>query len=222
MLNLADCYLRDRAATWMMNLEATECKPKKVSDLQEAMSKEFVPADEKARAKTKLMKHKLIRSVESYVSTFRDLVEICRTPRSEAYLFFFTGLSDELKEEFTKKHPTGEPASLQEVYEHARTLEMAMQWNRKSTKHGTDRSNKSGNGLAPSKKGYKKEGTSKTKTKIRDKDAPYWGPFGDGERNVYRKNARCYDCGGKYTPSHTCSEKPGNGTATDAHDSPNE
>ena len=165
MLDLADCYLRDRAATWVMNLEANECKPETVRDLQEAMFKEFLPADEKARAKTRLMKHKLGKSVNWYVSTFRDLVEICRTPSSEAYLFFFNGLTDEFKEEFAKKYPTGESTCLQDVYEHARTLEISMQWNIKSTKRGTDGSGKTDKDRLSSKERDRKDDTAKSKTK---------------------------------------------------------
>ena len=222
MLDLADCYLRDRAATWVMNLEANDCKLETVRDLQLAMFKEFLPAGEKVRAKTRLMEHKLGKSVDWYVSTFRDLVEICRTTSSEAYLFFFNGLTDAFKEEFAKKYPTGEPTCLQDVYEHARTLEIAMQWNSKSTKRGTDRSGKTDKDRLSSKKYDRKDDTAKSKTKNKDKDALYWGPVGDGKRTVYRKNARCYDCGGNYTPSHTCPDTKGNGRAADDQDSPKE
>lgn len=116
MLRYAECYLQDRAATWMMGLEEASQLPTTVSEMQSAMIKEFVPPDEKAQAKTRLMKIKMMKSADAYISAFRDLVDVCKTPLSEAYMYFFNGLPDALKEEFQKKYPTSEPASLQDVY----------------------------------------------------------------------------------------------------------
>ena len=46
MLELADCYLTDRAAMWLMNLEQLNTKPASMADLQTAMIDEFVQPDE--------------------------------------------------------------------------------------------------------------------------------------------------------------------------------
>ena len=64
MLALADCYLQDKAATRMMSLQARGEKHRSLEKLQKALIDEFVPADEKARAKAKLMRLKLSGGVE--------------------------------------------------------------------------------------------------------------------------------------------------------------
>ncbi|PXF44159.1 hypothetical protein BWQ96_06086 [Gracilariopsis chorda] len=55
MLDLAECYLQDRAASWMMRLENENRKPTSLEELQKTMVDEFVPANEKASAPVKLM-----------------------------------------------------------------------------------------------------------------------------------------------------------------------
>ena len=105
-----------------MGLEDAWKKPGTVLALQDAMIREFLPPDEQARASTRLMKLKLTKSVDSYISLFCELIEICQTTLSEAYLFFLSGLSDGYKEELTKKYPTGSPTSMQVVFENARTI----------------------------------------------------------------------------------------------------
>ena len=45
MLALADCYLNDAAAKWMMHLESSDSKPTSLTSLQSKMMAEFVPAD---------------------------------------------------------------------------------------------------------------------------------------------------------------------------------
>ena len=84
MLAVADCYLQNRAATWMMGLEDGNENPETVSDLRVVIIREFVPPNEQARAKAKLMKLKLLTAVDGYINQFRELVNICRTPLSEA------------------------------------------------------------------------------------------------------------------------------------------
>lgn len=56
---LAECYFTDIAASWMMRLEEEGRKPQTMAELQAAMIKEFVPPDEKARAKIELMNFKM-------------------------------------------------------------------------------------------------------------------------------------------------------------------
>ena len=92
------------------------------------------------------MKLKLTKSVDSYISLFRELIEICQTPISEVYLFSFSVLFDGYKEEFTKQFPTGSPPSMQDVFEHARTIEIAMQWDTKPTRYANSQSTKSTEG----------------------------------------------------------------------------
>lgn len=222
MVAFADCYLQDRAARWMMRLEDSNEKPSSMSELQDAMIKEFIPPDEKARAKKKLMTLKLLKTVEQYILSFRDLVDICGTPLSESYLFFFTGLPDEYKQEFTKKYPTAEPPDMLEVYEHARTLEMAQQWNSKRPGRASDKPSK-----ADDKKGSRRQGKrdSPAETKndrTKDKDSLLWGPAEPHERTLYRRSARCYDCGARYSPDHSCDDKEKGKKGSSTENSPKE
>ena len=177
MLALADCYLQDRAATWILGLEHANKKPKTVSDLQVALIREFVPPDEQARAKAKLMKLKLLKTVDGYINQLRELVDICQTPLSEAYLFFFSGLPDDFKEEFTKKYPTGMADNLQDVYKHARTIEMASQWNIVSAKRKKAHSSRSNDGNSTNTGNEKRDRpTPKRSERHLDKEALSWGP----------------------------------------------
>lgn len=214
-LAIADCYLQDCAATWMMSLEDAGNKPETALALQEAMIKGFVPPEEQARAETRLMKLKLAKSVDAYMSLFRDLIEICQTPLSEAYFFFFlSGLSDEHKEEFTNKYPMGAATSMQDVYELEHSIEMAMQWHTKPNRHAYHRSTRTTDGTQTTRR-QEKRGTvtrstssnnslSNNSTANRDKDVLSCGPAQTRERTLYRRIARCDDCGAKYTPAHVC------------------
>ena len=60
---------------------------------------EFVPVDEKIRAKSKMMQTKMDRGLDHYITVFRDLIEITGTPLPMACAFFFMGLPDDYKEE---------------------------------------------------------------------------------------------------------------------------
>lgn len=55
LLQLAECHLQDPASTWITRLEVREEIPATLATLQKAIIKEFVPSNEKARAKLKLM-----------------------------------------------------------------------------------------------------------------------------------------------------------------------
>lgn len=55
-------------------------------------------------------------------NTFKGLTETLEMPRSEAYRFFLDSFADHYEEEFTKGYPTGDPLSMQNVYDHARTF----------------------------------------------------------------------------------------------------
>lgn len=170
MIELADCYLQDRAAIWMMGLERDGKKPRTTEELQEAMIREIVSQNELARAKTRLMKLKQTGTMENYISTFRDLVELCETPLSEAYLFFFNRLNDSFKEEFTKLYPTGEPKDFPEVFEHARTLDLARQWTTKSFERTVASGSKKRN---LSRNWQNREWKDKP---VKDSSNPVWGP----------------------------------------------
>ncbi len=102
LAELAECHFQDKAAAWIMRLEQSSTKPTTLADLQAAMISEFVPADEKARAKVRLMNLRISKSLEAHLSIFQDLVEICGTPLSEAYLFSYMSLPGNFKQEFTK------------------------------------------------------------------------------------------------------------------------
>lgn len=75
----------------MMSLERDGKKPRTTGELQEAMIREFVPQNEMARAKNRLMNLKQTGTMENYVSTFRDLVKLCDTPLSKACRSFLMG-----------------------------------------------------------------------------------------------------------------------------------
>ncbi len=57
---------------------------------------------------------------------------MCGTATGEAYTFYFMHLADVFKLEFAKKFPESNPTTMDEVYEFARTIDMAQQWQRGS------------------------------------------------------------------------------------------
>ncbi len=99
LVELAECHLQDKAAAWIMRLEQNDAKPTTIDDLQTMMISEFVPHDERARAKARLMNMELKTSIETHIEKFQDLIEICATPISEAYIYFFMSLPAVYKEE---------------------------------------------------------------------------------------------------------------------------
>ena len=201
MLNLAECHLQDNAATWMMDLEEEGKKPESLDELEKMMLAEFVPSDERARARMKLMSLQQKKSIESHITTFQELVAVCKMPISETYLFFFLSLNGKFKEECTKQFPTGEPKSMKEVYNFARTIDRSIQWNPSEVKDGKGKDPK------PNvKKVVHKESGSPPK---KEDSTVSWGPAKKGERNLYRSKDRCFVCGctGYKTKTCSCHEK---------------
>lgn len=90
---------------------------------------------------------------------------------------------------------------------------MAMQWNPKHSQRASDKLKRGSNDGSSSGKHNRQEKHSRNeKSRQKDRDALFWGPAEQGERNLYRRSARCYDCGAKYNPSHTCSENDKKGS----------
>lgn len=133
-VSLAEFHLQDKAAAWIMQMESAGTKATSIDALQGAMIHEFVPPDEKARAKIKLMSFKILSAMDTHMSRFQDLVEIRNTPFSEAYLFSFSSLPVIYKQHFTKLCPTGELKAILDVYENARTFDMSQHWAKKEDK----------------------------------------------------------------------------------------
>ncbi len=200
LLALAECHLQDKASRWIMRLEREGKKPITLDELQSEMLKEFVPSDEQTQAKSKLIKLKFKSNMEKHIATFQEYVQICDTPKSEAYLFFFMGLTPKYKEEFIKKYPTEDPSSVQEVYEYARTIDMSVTWGQEEKDTLTK----------PSPTASKNNDNSNLKVKrkalLQNKDAVSWGKAKKGEGDIYRKDDRCMKCGKKgwSDKSHPC------------------
>ena len=205
-LELAECHLRDGAATWYMGLEKNGETPGTMDDLQKAMIREFVPEDEKAQTKVKLMNLKFCGSMENHINNFKKLVAACETPLSESYLFFFMSLPPMYKEEFTKKYPGASPKDMKTVYNEARTLELSKKWAGKPTKNSTQDSS---SGRAPPKK---EQSSKRSDVSKKNDSLETWGKARKGELGLYKKANRCYRCGVKgWTTDHKCgqtSEQP--------------
>ena len=152
LVALAECHLTDIAASRMMRTEEEGRKPSSITELQDAMMKEFVPPDEKARAQLELMDLKMKESMNIHIARFKKLAEITSVPLKEAYMLFFMSMPAKYKQELHKKYPTGSPPTdveMSDVYEHARTLAVAMQWISGKRSYGSVSGNgkvKNGNG----------------------------------------------------------------------------
>ena len=206
MLALAECHLQAVAANWMMRLEQTKTKPATLEQLESLMIKEFVPSDERARARMKLITLHMKTSVDAHLTQFQELLHCVNMPLSEVYLFLFLSLPPAFKEELTKKFPTGEPKGMTEVYEFIRTLERSHQWARRFNRPDSFDS------FTPLKKptGTAPRGTSspapklRERSKTKDSNLLSWGPAQKGERNHYRRNDRCFKCGNKGYSKGAC------------------
>ena len=222
LLDLAECHLQSHAATWMMKLEKDKKKPSTLNEMETMMLKEFVPSDERARARMKLMTFKQSKDMETHITRFQELVEVCSMGVTETYLFFFLSLKGKFKEECTKEFPTGEPDEMQVVYDFVRTVDRSLQWN-PETESSTRGSNAGGQGSqgpwnsggrgGKGGKGNKETGNpnnDKGNSKKKDDDLESWGPCQRKERSLYRKADRCFHCGfkGYSTKSCGCHKKP--------------
>ncbi len=134
LLALTECHFEDKAASWMMRLEQSNQKQMNIAALQASMIKEFVPPDEKARAKIKLMNCHMKGSVDKHITYFPDLVEIYGTPLSETYIIFFMILPVSHKEVLKKRFTTEDPEDMLTVNEFVRTVDRARQWTSKDSK----------------------------------------------------------------------------------------
>ena len=212
MLALAECHLQSNAAGWMMRMEKANTKPGTLDELQDMLIKEFVPSDERSRARMKLLTLQMKRSTEAHITLFQELVEMCSMPLSEMYLFFFMSLTGKFNEEFTKNFPTGEPQDIQLVYDFARTIDRSLQWGKSSEKGSSPHvSGSSGSALAQMPYSVKSQnrgnGLNKAPLASKDGNLLSWGPANQGEKNMYRQNDRCFKCGVKGFKSDTCNCK---------------
>lgn len=218
MLDLAECYLQDRAASWMMRLENENRKPESLEDLQKAMMDEFVPANEKAAARVKLMDLRMKDSncLEDHITRFEDLISICGTANNEAYIYFFNSLPKTFKAKFAERFPTSQPMdrfgapSIQPAYDYARTLELSLQLagdkeqNYPNKSHGKKKTN------AKYENQHSDPGKQNKDNKAaKDLDAVSWGSAKRGEHGQYRQHDRCFKCGEKgwSDPEHGCRKK---------------
>ena len=214
MLALAECHLQANAAAWMMSMEKADTKPTTLDELQNMLIKEFVPSDERSRARMSLLTLQMRqKATEAHIACFQELVEMCSMPLSETYLFFFMSLSGKFKEEFTKKFPTGEPEDMQTVYDFARTIDRSIQWSKTTEKGSPNQSSGSTSSAPPrgtlvlyrgQKEGFNVHRSASTQ---KDENLLSWGPAKQGEKNMYRRNDRCFSCGGKGFKAGTCACK---------------
>lgn len=213
MVELAECHFQGRAAAWITKLEASGKKPGKMSELRAAMLRQFVPTDEQARARNRLMdlQMKPRTTLESHINTFEDLMEICETPLNESYGYFFRSLPGYFKEELHKKFPAGVPpqedTNLERVFEVVRTLDVARAWNAQSSKSTNEHNSFKGqHGDHKDKNWNATSDKKKEKRPTKDDSLASWGPAQNGERNMYRQTGRCMKCGKKgwNDPDHPC------------------
>ncbi len=81
-LALAEWHLQEKAAAWIMRLESTALKPVTFADFESAMLTEFVPSDERARAKTRLLRLKINGNtrIEQHITLFQSLLDVANVP----------------------------------------------------------------------------------------------------------------------------------------------
>lgn len=129
VLASAKCYLTDLAATWLIRLETRGKKARHVNDLQKLLIKEFVPPDDRARAKVSLIEIQMRSSKGKHFSKFNKLVEITDAPENEEYIFIFMSLPGKYKPKVSEKYPSGMltgDKGMTAVYEDAQNWALSM------------------------------------------------------------------------------------------------
>lgn len=102
-----------------------------LAELEATVVKEFVPEDEIARANLELLGLRKKFSMEAHIKKFKKLASITKIRLRMAYIYIFSSLPASYKQEFHKKYPAGYPpegTALPYVFEFARTLTVASQW----------------------------------------------------------------------------------------------
>jgi len=205
LLQLAECHLQERASNWITRLEDKDEKPSNLKELQEAMLKEFVPSNEKARAQLKLMTFKMRGTIDKHIEEFMELIETCSTPTREAYEFFFMSVSQYLKGKLSEEFPESDPSDMRDVYRCARKHEIAEKW--ASGKQENTKPHNNGSSSDNKVKADKNRVNNKDKSRTqKDLKAECWGPALKGEGRMYREDDRCCKCGKKpwSDPTHPC------------------
>ena len=209
MVSLAECHLQYRAAIWITRLEKENKKPKTLDELKREMLKEFVPSNEKAAARVKLMEIKSSKSenFEEFLTTFDDLICLCETPTNEAYIYFFNSLPINFKGKFAKKFPDYHPvdttgrSSINVAYEYARTLDLSLNIISENSANKNNAKEK-----VDSKRTERK---NKFRREWKDPNALSWGPAKKGEFKLYKNQDRCFTCGEKgwSESNHPCRKE---------------
>lgn len=205
IVQLAVCHFQDRASTWITRLENTASRPTTIDELKEAMIKEFVPSNEKAKAQLKLLTFKMRNNLEKHIEDFTDLIETCDTPTSEAYSFFFMSLPQYLEGKLSEAFPESDPDDIREVFKCARKFEMAENWATGKQDYPTEKKQSKflGKQTVPHNASLK----DKKSTRTLDDSEPSWGPAQKGEGKIYREKDRCCKCG-KTPWTSTCRINP--------------
>lgn len=168
------------------------------------------------------MKLKMKGSMDHRISKFKKLTEITGKPLMEESILFFMNMPAKYKLGFHKKYPTGSPpenVNIADVYEHACTLAVVMQWNSEYMAQNQNKKHcKSGNSTAVN---VRNKGTAvQTKgqsgrtrnEKQKDESLESCGPRQSGETSMYMKADRRTECGKKgwKNKSNPCCPKKGN------------
>lgn len=139
---------------------------------------------------------------------------------TEAYIFFFMSLPARYKQDFHRKFPSGSPppdVDMSDVYEHARTLSVALQWTdeKKETVNQTKGHYSVGKETRKNDERTNRSTDAKNKTtqekKGKDDSLESWGPKQTGEAWMFIKADRCMDCGKKgwKVEGHPCRRNHG-------------
>lgn len=206
MVDVAKCFLKGAASTWINREEAQGTEFSNLDALEKALIEEYVPDNEDAQARSKLMRLQFKSNLlERHISQFRDLIELCGPHPGDAYNYFFMSLPDEYKAELAQRFPKGS-TDLKAVYNFVRNLEVAQSWRAPSAQPPRRRSS---NGFPRTSSRHTGATNSRTTTPQHDPAATSWGPCDKSnalERQRYRSSDRCMACGGEgwSKPTHVC------------------
>ncbi len=117
-------------------------------------------------------------------------------------------LPGNFKQEFTKKYPVGNPSNMQEVYEHARTIELALQKCKDDTRKDVQK-----NFSTPRDATGGRMEANGSKSVVKDDKTVCWGQATRNECSLYRSKHRYFKFGvkGWSSDDHPCKERKGKG-----------
>lgn len=187
----ADCHLQDREYTWITRIENKGERPYKIEGLKDAMMKEFVLSNEKAKAQLKILSFKMGSNLDKHIENYIDLIETYDTPTRGAYSFVFMSVRQQFKGKISEEFPESDPEDRREVLKCARKYVLAEKWATARQKNNLGKDHQSLD-CDKAQSGQNKTNESKKSDRTLYDSLDGWSPTKEIKGKTYRDKERRY------------------------------